>query len=188
MKQPPDEYAARLEQFRGYLYMLARLQIGPRLQAKLDASDAVQQTLVQAVAGLDQFRGASDAQTAAWLRQILARYLANFARDHRRQKRDVTRERSLKVALDQSASRLEMFLAADQSSPSQKAQRNEQMVRVAGALASLSEAQREAIVLHHLEDRTLVEVGRQLDRTPAAVAGLIKRGLRTLRLELQEPD
>jgi RNA polymerase sigma-70 factor (ECF subfamily) len=187
MTRPPDEDAARLDRFRGYLYMLARLHIGPRLQAKIDASDAVQQTLVQAVAGLGQFRGVSDAQTAAWLRQILARYLANLARDQRRQKRDVTRERSLEVALDQSASRLEVFLAADQSSPSQKAQRKEQMLQVADALAGLPEAQREAIVLHHLEGRTLAEVGRHLDRTPAAVAGLIKRGLRTLRVELQEP-
>jgi RNA polymerase sigma-70 factor (ECF subfamily) len=188
MKEPSDEHAAQLEQFRGYLYMLARLHIGPQLQAKLDASDVVQQTLVQAIGGLGQFRGASDAQTAAWLRQIMARHLANLARDHRRQKRDVTRERSLEVALDQSASRLEVFLAVDQSSPSQKAQRKEQMLQVADALAGLPEAQREAVVLHHLENRTLAEVGRQLDRTPAAVAGLIKRGLRTLRLKLQEPD
>ena len=188
MNKPPDDSATGLEQFRGYLYVLARLHMGPRLQAKLDASDVVQQTMVQAVAGLDQFRGASEAQTAAWLRQILARCLANLARDHRRQKRDVTRERSLEVALDQSASRLEVFLAADQSSPSHKAQRKEQMLQVADALAGLPEAQREAVVLHHLENRTLAEVGRHLDRTPAAVAGLIKRGLRTLRLKFEEPD
>lgn len=125
---------------------------------------------------------------AAWLRQILARQLANAARDLRRQKRDVMRERSLEAALDQSASRLEAFLAAADSSPSQKAQRNEQILRLAEALAELPEAQREAVALHHLEQLSLLEIGVRLDRTPAAVAGLIKRGLRALRLRLQESE
>jgi RNA polymerase sigma-70 factor (ECF subfamily) len=188
MKDPDGERAADLERFRGYLYMLARLQLGPRLQSKLDASDVVQQTLLQALAGLGQFRGAGDPATAAWLKQILARQLANAARDLARQKRDVTRERSLEMALDQSASRLEHFLAAEQSSPSQKAQRNEQLLQLADALANLPEAQREAIVLHHFERLPLEEIAQQLERTPAAVAGLVKRGLRTLRQRLSEVD
>jgi RNA polymerase sigma-70 factor (ECF subfamily) len=168
--------------------MLARLQIGSRLQGQLDASDVVQQTLVRALAGLEGFRGRSDAEMAAWLRQILARQLSNAARDMGRQKRDVSRQRSLEAALDQSACRLELFLATDESSPSQKAQRNEQLLELADALAELPEAQREAIVLHHLEHWRLDEIGQRLDRSPAAVAGLIKRGLRALRLRLRGPD
>ncbi len=177
---------ARLERFRSYLELLARLQCGPRLQAKLDPADLVQQTLVQALGGLDGWRGGSDAEMAAWLRQILARQLANAARDLGRQKRDLARQRSLEAALDQSASRLEQFLAADQSSPSQKAQRNEQVLHLADALGTLPQSQREALVLHHLEQRTLIEVGRLMERSPAAVAGLIKRGLQALRSRLRE--
>lgn len=188
MTDPENPRAADFERFRGYLYVLAGRHADRRLQGKVGASDIVQQTLVQALAAKSQFRGAGDAELAAWLRQILARQLANAARDLGRRKRDVARERSLEAALDQSASRLEVFLAAADSSPSQKAQRNEQFLRLAEALAQLPEAQREAIVLHHLEQKSLAEIGGQMDRTAAAVAGLIKRGLRALRLRLQEPE
>jgi RNA polymerase sigma-70 factor, ECF subfamily len=177
-----------LERFRNYLHLLARLQCHRRLQAKVDASDIVQQTMVQALRGLEGFRGRSEAETAVWLRQILARHLASLARDLGRQKRDAAREQSLEGALEQSASRLEGFLAADQSSPSQKAERGELVLRLADALAGLPEAQREAITLHHLQNRTLREIGDELGRTEAAVAGLIKRGLRTLRGRLSEVE
>ena len=185
MMDPDKLQAEDLERFRGYLYVLAERHADRRLQGKADASDVVQQTLVQALAGLSQFRGRSDAEMAAWLRQILARQLANAARDFGRQKRDAARERSLEAALDQSASRLELVLAAADSTPSQNAQRNEQFLQLAAALAELPEAQRQAIVLHHLERKSLEEIGGQMDRTAAAVAGLVKRGLRALRLRLQ---
>lgn len=180
--------ATDLEAFRGYLEMLARMQVRIGIQGKLDASDVVQQTLVQAIAGWADFRGTTDAELAAWLRQILARQFSNAVRDLGRQKRDRTRERSLEAALDQSACRLELFLAADESSPSHKAQRNEQLLALSTALAELPEAQREAIVLRHLEHRRIEEIAEQLQRTPTAVAGLLKRGLRTLRSQMREPD
>ena len=177
-----------LEQFRGYLHLLAGRHVGRQLQGRIDASDVVQQTLVQALSARSQFRGTSDAELAAWLRQILARQLANAVRDLGRQKRDLARERSLEAVLDQSAARLEQFLAAVDSSPSQKAQRNELLVQLTEALAQLPETQRDAIVLHHVEQLPLAEIGGRMDRSTAAVAGLIKRGLRSLRLRLQEPD
>src|SRR4029077_9886139 len=96
-----------LERFRDYLGLLARLQLDPRWQAKLDPSDIVQQTLLQAYQARGQFRGQSVAERAAWLRQILARVLANAVRDLSRAKRDAGRERSLEAALSQSSSRLE---------------------------------------------------------------------------------
>ena len=185
---PENVQVTDLERFRGYLYVLAGRHADRRLQGKVDASDVVQQTLLQALAARSQFRGGSDAELAAWLRKILARQLANAARDFGRQKRDAARERSLEAALDESASRLELVLAVGDSSPSQNAQRNEQFLQLAEALSQLPEAQREAIVLHHLEQQSLEQIGRQTDRTAAAVAGLIKRGLRTLREQLQETE
>jgi RNA polymerase sigma-70 factor (ECF subfamily) len=185
----PDEekdLAERLERFRSYLYLLARLQLNPRFQGKLDASDVVQQTLARALEALDQFRGSGDAEMAAWLRQILTRHLANTLRDLGRGKRDIARERSLEATLTQSSARLEAWLAADQSSPSQRAERNEQVLHLAEAMATLPEAQCEALTLHHLHGWTLEEVSRQIGRSETAVAGLIKRGLKALRRQLQD--
>lgn len=188
MSPKDEDSAGRLDRFRSYLHLLARVQLNPRFQGKLDASDVVQQTLTRALEAIDEFRGSSDAQMAAWLRQILSRQLANAVRDLGRDKRDVARERSLEAALDESSARLEAWLAAEQSSPSQQVQRDEQVLRLGEALASLPEAQREALTLHHLQGWKLEEVSRHLGRSEAAAAGLIKRGLKALRLRMQDGE
>jgi RNA polymerase sigma-70 factor (ECF subfamily) len=157
---------------------LARLQLDPRWQAKLDPSDIVQQTLLQAHQARHTFRGQSAAERAAWLRQILARVLANAVRDLGRAKRDVGRERSLEVALEESNARLEGWLAAEQSSPSESVERNERLLQLAAALAQLPEDQREAVTLHHLQGWSLGELAKHLDRSEAAVAGLLHRGFK----------
>jgi RNA polymerase sigma-70 factor (ECF subfamily) len=81
-----------LERYRDYLRLLTRWQLDPRQRGKLDPSDLVQQTLMQAHQMQDQFRGTTGAEQAAWLRQILVRTMTNAARDLGRQKRDVNRE------------------------------------------------------------------------------------------------
>jgi RNA polymerase sigma-70 factor (ECF subfamily) len=177
-----------LEPFRDYLCLLARMHLDPRLNGKLDASDVVQQTLLEAYQAREQFRGQTEAERAAWLRRILARNLANVVRDFARDKRDVAREQSLDAAAEASASRLVAWLAAEQSSPSQQAERNEQAVRLAQALAKLPEAQREVVVLRHCQDWPLADISRHLGRSPAAVAGLLHRGLKQLRDLLHEPE
>jgi RNA polymerase sigma-70 factor, ECF subfamily len=185
MVQPLSNDHQALEKYRAYLHLLATLQLDRRLQAKVEASDIVQQTLVQAIGGWDQFRGQSEGQTAAWLRKILAHQLANAFRDLKRRKRDVRRERSIEGSLEQSASRLQSWLAADQTSPSQRAIASEQAIELANALAELPEAQWRAVTLHHFEGWTLEQVAEHLRRSPVAVAGLIKRGLATLRQHFQ---
>jgi RNA polymerase sigma-70 factor (ECF subfamily) len=177
-----------LDQYREYLTMLARVQLDPRLRDKLDPSDVVQQTLLDAHQKQEQFRGRTEAEKAAWLRQILAHNLVDALRGFGRAKRDVARERSLDVAVEQSSQRLEAWLVAEQSSPSQKFDRRERAVQLANALAALPEAQREALVLQHWHGFSLAEIGQHMGRSPAAVAGLIKRGLRQLRGLLKEPD
>ncbi len=184
----PDADGRGLDQFRDYLRLLARLRLDPRLRAKLDPSDVVQQTLLEAHKGQGQFRGRTFAEKAAWLRQILARNLANAVRDLGRDKRDVGRERSLEAAVAESASRLEAWLAAEQSSPSAQAERNEEAARLDAALAALPEAQREVVVLRHCQGRSLAEISRQVGRSPSAVAGLLHRGLERLRAMLEERE
>src|SRR2546421_12543582 len=98
-----EDWAPSLGRLRAYLRLLAGLHLDPRLQAKLDPSDLVQQTLLQAYQARGQFRGQSEGELLAWLRQILARALANAARDLGRAKRDVARERPLGAAVEESS-------------------------------------------------------------------------------------
>jgi RNA polymerase sigma-70 factor (ECF subfamily) len=181
MNERANDAPLPLERFRSYLHLLARLELRGQVPSRLDPSDVVQQTLLEAHRAAAQCRAETDAERAAWLRQILAHNLADAFRDQHRERRDVRRERSLERGLEQSSARLACLLAAGASSPSAQAVRHEQSVRLAAALAELPEAQREALVLQHWHGLTLAEIGVRLDRTPVAVAGLLKRGLKRLR-------
>jgi RNA polymerase sigma-70 factor (ECF subfamily) len=180
----PDERP--LEGYRDYLRLLARTQLGPRLQAKLDASDVAQQAILQAHEAQGQFRGTTEAEKLAWLRAILASVLATAARRFETRARDVGRERSLEGDLELSSSRLEYLLAADQTSPSQRAVRCEELLRLAAALTRLPEDQRQVVELHHLKGLPVAEVAEQMGRTRPAIVGLLFRGLKKLRLLLRD--
>jgi RNA polymerase sigma-70 factor, ECF subfamily len=177
-----------LERFRPYLRLIARLHLPAALKGKLDASDVVQDALVRALQHLEQFRGATEAELTGWLRRILATTLANAARDWARGKRDAGREVPLEQQIHDSSARLEAVLAADQTSPSLAAVRQEGLLRLAAAVEALPDDQREAVTLYHLRQVPLDRVAEQMDRTPAAVAGLIKRGLKQVRAALAVPE
>jgi RNA polymerase sigma-70 factor, ECF subfamily len=175
-----------LESYRDYLRLLARLHLDRRLWGKLDPSDVVQVTLLEAYQARDRFAGTEPGQLAAWLRRILLRNLANAVRDLGRLKRDAAREVPLDV-LGESSARLDAWLAAEQESPGAALARQEEADRLARALLRLPEPQREAVTLRQLQGLSLAEVARRLGRTPAAVAGLLHRGLKQLRALLGEP-
>jgi RNA polymerase sigma-70 factor (ECF subfamily) len=175
-----------LEAYRDYLRLLTRIQLGARLQVKMDASDVVQQTILQALESQDQFRGTTEGEKLAWLRTILANVLAGTARRYETQGRDAARERSLEANLQLSSSRLECLLAADQTSPSQGAVRREELLRLATALAGLPECERQAVELHYLKGLPVASVADHLGRTRPAVVGLLFRGLKRLRRRLRD--
>lgn len=175
-----------VDRYGDYLHLLARLQLGAKLRSKLDESDIVQQTLLQAHLYRDQFVGRSEKEWLAWLRAILANVLATALRRFGTEARDVNRERSLEADLDLSSSRMEVLLMADQSSPSEQAARGEDLLRLAWALNCLPSEERQVVDQHHLRGVPVSEVASQIGRTPPAVAGLLFRGLKRLRKLLHE--
>jgi RNA polymerase sigma-70 factor (ECF subfamily) len=171
-----------LESYRAYLTLLARVQIGRRLQGKVDAADVVQDAFLGAYRDFAQFRGTREQEFLGWLRQILAYVLANLVRHYQgAQRRDVRLERQLAIELDQSSHALDRGLVAEQSSPSQQAMRREQAVLLAEALARLPDALRDLLVLRHLEGLTFPEVAQRLGRTLDSVKKQWPRALASLR-------
>jgi RNA polymerase sigma-70 factor, ECF subfamily len=188
MTRPEGAGGKPLESYRDYLRLLARLHLDARLRGKLDPSDVVQETLLKAHEKFDQFRGTTDAELAGWLRQILANTLAEAARRYSSGARDVGRERSLEQVLEESSVRLEHWLAEDRFAPGGRADRQEQLLRLAGALAQLPDDQRQAVELHHLKGRPVAEIAERMGRTSSSVGSLLYRGLKRLRERLSEPE
>lgn len=177
-----------LELYRRYLALLVRVQIGKRLQAKVDASDIVQETFLEAHRNFARFRGKSEAELVAWLRQILATSLADLMRRYLgTQGRDVRLEREIAHDLDRSTVMLDRGLVAPGSSPSQQAARREQSVVLADALAELPDDYRDVLVLRHLEGLTFPQVAQRMGRTLDSVEKLWMRGLGRLRGLLEHP-
>jgi RNA polymerase sigma-70 factor (ECF subfamily) len=175
-----------LELYRAYLVVLARVQIGRRLQGKVDASDLVQEAFLGATRDFPQFRGTTEPEFLSWLRQILASLLANLVRHYQgTQRRDVRLERQLAVELEQSSQALDHSLVAPQSSPSHQAIRREQSVLLAEALGRLPREWRDLLILRHLEGQTFPEVAQRMGRSVDSVKKLWPRALAGLRRLLE---
>ena len=137
---------------------------------------------------LSPFSSQDENDLARWLRRILANNLKDEIRKLHTQARDVEREQSLEAALEASSSRIQGWLVAEQSSPSHQAMRNEELLRLAAALAKLPDDQRRAVELHHLKGLALLDIAAEMRRSKGAVAALLFRGLNKLRELLKEKD
>lgn len=178
----PEVLGQLFERFRNYLLVLARVQIGRRLQRKVEEGDLVQETFLEAHRAFPRFRGTSEGELAYWLRQILAARLAMLVRHYfGTQQRDVNLERELTDALGQSSEQLGQAFVASGTSPSQGAARREEAVRLADALAQLPPDYRQVITLRHLEGLTFPDVSKKMDRSVDAVEKLWARALIQLR-------
>jgi RNA polymerase sigma-70 factor, ECF subfamily len=176
-----------LEQYRDFLRLLAVAEISPAVRRRLEPSDVVQQTMLEAYEKRAQFQGQTEPELAEWLRQMLRHNVRDAARALRRQKRDIARECRLVCAPSDSQCGGE-WLSAGMTTPSQALAATEELLRMSQAIATLPKDQREAVVLHHLQGRTLAELAEHFDRHPSAVAGLLHRGLKKLRATLKSPN
>jgi RNA polymerase sigma-70 factor (ECF subfamily) len=173
-----------LEAERAALHRLAERQLTGRIAVRVDASDIIQQTFLEAYRSFPQFAGQDVRELLAWLQSILDHKVAGAIRDHTLlQKRNLGREQSMDDSRGGDAP-LKQELDAGLSSPSQKAIRGEEAERLSQALTALPDDQREAVRLRHLEGWALGDIARHLGRSPAATAGLIKRGMQALRRQL----
>jgi RNA polymerase sigma-70 factor (ECF subfamily) len=182
-----DALGQLLQRYRCYLGLLARLQLDRRLQSKVDTSDVVQEAFLEAHRDFPNFRGTTEGELVAWLRQILARNLANCIRHFLGTRcRDVRLERTLAVELDQSAQAVTFSLAAQETSPSQGAAQREQAVLLAEALEQLRPDYREVIILRNLQDLSFPEIAQRMVRSVDSVTKLWIRALLQLRSSLGE--
>ncbi len=174
------------ESFRDYLLMLTRAKIGPKYRVKIDPEEIVNQTLFEAHRQRVGVRGLKQGELAAWLKRMLSDNVKDAIKFLHRNKRDIDREQRLPISdWDQSCSRL-LEITCGLTSPSGKAIQSERELQLVWALAQLPSSQREAIELHHLQGCSLSETAETMGHTPAAVVGLLRRGLKCLRELLKE--
>jgi RNA polymerase sigma-70 factor (ECF subfamily) len=179
----PDAADRLLAVYRPVLRIIAQQMVGAGLQRREDASDIVQRTVLEAYSAFEQFQGSSEAEFSAWLKQILRRNVTNLVRDNRAAKRDVRREQYLDAAED-SVSVTWMQPAGRGTTPSMHVIKAEAAVNLAQAIDELPDGQRVAVRMRHLEGRSIEEIAEVMEKSPAAVAGLIRRGLAALRQRL----
>jgi RNA polymerase sigma-70 factor (ECF subfamily) len=185
----PDALGRLLDRYGNYLGLLARVQVGRRLQGKIDPADLVQETFLEAHRHFAVFRGQSEPEVAAWLRQIMAGVLSNLLRRYLgTQGRDVRLERELAGELDRSSQALDGGFADPGPTPSKLAVGRERAVLLADALGRLPDDYREVIMLRNLEELPFAEVAKRMGRSEDAVQKLWVRALAKLRAALDEGE
>jgi RNA polymerase sigma-70 factor (ECF subfamily) len=185
------EDAARdelLERYRGRLRRMVAVRFDPRLAARVDPSDVVQETLAEAAVLLDRYLHERPLPFYPWLRQMAQRRLVELHRRHvRAHRRTVTREEGAAGWPDGSAVALAERLIGRLSSPSAQLHREERRARVRTALAALPETDREVLVLRVLEGLSTRETAAVLNASEVAVRSRQVRALERLKA-LLGPD
>lgn len=174
--------------YRAWLRLIVAQGISGKFQAKIDPSDVVQQTIVQAIENWPSFRGSTERELMAWLRTILSRRVLQSMREFKTQRRNIDREWAIDQAVHSSAQALENLPCIQSPHPIDQVIGAERLLRMCDALETLPESQKLAITLHHFETKSIAEVADIMQRSPASVAGLLKRGMRSLRQTLRRDE
>jgi RNA polymerase sigma-70 factor, ECF subfamily len=169
------------ERYRPLLKLQFRqLQLDPRFQRRFDASDLVQDAVLQALQNLDQFRGKSEGERVKWLQMIFRNKAIDKIREAQADRDDVRREQSMDDAFAESSARWDKILGTDDGRPDKEAERREFLLRLATAMEELAEDQRDAVLLVQLMGTKMADAAVQLNRTEKSVSGLVRRGLEKL--------
>ena len=170
---------------RNYLAVVARAQVESWLRAKADASDIVQETLVEANRDLLQFRGTTEGEWLAWLRQILSRNAADFVRRYRgTDKRQQRLEVPLAPPPDRSTLAASLEPRDTGETPTQEIMRLEREIQIADAITRLEPDHQEVIVLRNLERLPFDEVAQRMNRSRPAAQMLWMRAVKKLHEEM----
>jgi RNA polymerase sigma-70 factor (ECF subfamily) len=169
-----------LTRYRPLLRVMCGVRLPELCQRRDDASDLVQETLIDAARGMPEFRGETIEEFEAWMLRLLERNLLQSLRRNTAEKRDVRRERAISLASDSGP--LSWCENVDGgSSPSQIVMRGEAAILLATAIEQLPESQRIAVILRFLAHHSLERIAEIMNVTKGAVAGLLRRGVSTLR-------
>jgi RNA polymerase sigma-70 factor, ECF subfamily len=174
------------DRYREYLVLLARVLVNPKLRPKLDSSDLVQEALLKAYQALPNYKGKSEPELRAWLREILLNTLKDRWRAIHGPKRDINLEHSLEQALERSSARLEEWLGDSADGPEAKLMKEELLDQIARAINQLPENQRTAVEYFHIHRCTVAEISQEMGLSKKAVAGLIERGVKAIRNKMRE--
>ncbi|MCA9259128.1 MAG: sigma-70 family RNA polymerase sigma factor [Planctomycetales bacterium] len=165
---------------RGRLRRMVELRLDRRLQGRLDASDVVQESLVDAARRLRQYAERPTMPFFLWLRFLTGQRLAEQHRRHLGAKaRNAAREVSLEGGYVPSATtaRMALQLVCDQTTPSEAIERGERQQQLQQALDALDPIDREVLAMRHFEQLTNGEVAAALGIDKSAAS---KRYLRAL--------
>ena len=177
-----------LDAHREQLRRMINARMDRRAQARFDASDVIQDAVIEATRKLPRYLQTREVPFYVWLRQIAWERLVQLHRRHLgAERRRADREVPLLPGLpDQSAIALAEQLAVSGTSPSVRLARRELQTRIQQALRELSAQDREVVVLRHLEQLRLKEVASVLEISEAAAQSRYRRAIERLHSRLEE--
>jgi RNA polymerase sigma-70 factor (ECF subfamily) len=182
--------AARQElliRHRARLRRMVAMRLDPRLAARLDPSDVVQEALAEAVRHLDDYLRDRPLPFYPWLRQFAWERLVKAHRQHiHAKRRSIVCEEQPEMPLSRESVReLARRLISGGTSPSRHAVREEERQRLRAALAELEPRDREVLVMRHLEQMETDEIAAALRISEGAVRNRQYRALLRLRAALE---
>lgn len=169
---------------RAYVGFLARSHVESWIQAKVDSSDLIQQTLMEAHQAFPQFNGHTEGEWIAWLKQILKHNATDFVRRFGAAKRRATLEVAISTGNDSTYFRAAPELSSGGESPSQIMVRREEEILISEALAMLPENYQEVIVLRNLQRLPFDEIAERMGRSRPATQMLWMRALKKLQTQM----